>query len=300
MPVRDWAYAILALVALQRLIELFVAERNTRALRARGAIIAHVRRREQLERLITVTVATALPVLGYGWIQYRAIDPLPWAGNTAARVASTMGNSIFVAAYLILVLPFVLYRLTMSLVGLRKPEAEETAAPGNIAVDIAWLLAAYVTDAEVRLIVGAIGLSFVTYSFLRRKPKPHKRSALTGTFWGALSGFTTFMAQAGGPPLQVHILPQRMAKLKLVGTTTIFYAVVNSLKIVPYFSLGQFTSKNFVTSLMLVPLAFASNFFGIWLVERTPEDTFYRIAYLLVLLISIALVWQGANGMLHG
>ena len=165
---------------------------------------------------------------------------------------------------------------------------------------IAWLLAAYVTDAEVRLIVGAIGLSFVTYSFLRRKPKPHKRSALTGTFWGALSGFTTFMAQAGGPPLQVHILPQRMAKLKLVGTTTIFYAVVNSLKIVPYFSLGQFTSKNFVTSLMLVPLAFASNFFGIWLVERTPEDTFYRIAYLLVLLISIALVWQGANGLLHG
>ena len=51
---------------------------------------------------------------------------------------------------------------------------------------------------------------------------------------------------------------------------------------------------------LFVPLAFASNFFGIWLVERTPEDTFYRIAYLLVLLISIALVWQGANGMLHG
>ncbi len=80
-----------------------------------AAIVAHVRRREQLERLITVIVATALPVLAYGWVQHRAIDPLPWAGNTAARVASTMGNSIFVAAYLILVLPFTLYRLCNNL-----------------------------------------------------------------------------------------------------------------------------------------------------------------------------------------
>jgi tetratricopeptide (TPR) repeat protein len=111
-----------------------------------GAIVAHVRRREQLDRIITVIIATSLPVLAYGFVQFRAIDPLPWAGDTAARVASTMGNSIFVAAYLILVLPFVLYRLTMSILHARRPPAEEVVNPklGTVPalpIDLAWMLA---------------------------------------------------------------------------------------------------------------------------------------------------------------
>ena len=104
-----------------------------------GAIVAQLRRREQLDRLLTVIIGTALPVLAYGWLQYRAIDPLPWAGNTAARVASTMGNSIFVAAYLILVLPFILYRLVISILDVRQPAAHDESASTNSGLDLAWL-----------------------------------------------------------------------------------------------------------------------------------------------------------------
>jgi len=46
----------------------------------------------------------------------------------------------------------------------------------------------------------------------------------------------------------------------------------------------------------LLPLAVATNFLGIWLVRITPTEQFYRIAYLLMLLIAIALLWQGARG----
>ncbi len=111
-----------------------------------GAIVAHLRRREQLDRLITVIVATTLPVLAYGFVQYRAIDPLPWAGDTAARVASTMGNSIFVAAYLIIVLPFMLYRLTMSMISARRPDPAPSASANAggvpaLPIDLAWMLA---------------------------------------------------------------------------------------------------------------------------------------------------------------
>ncbi|MBA3470648.1 MAG: O-antigen ligase family protein [Herpetosiphonaceae bacterium] len=109
-----------------------------------GAIVAHLRRREQLDRLITVIIATALPVLAYGFVQFRAIDPLPWAGDTAARVASTMGNSIFVAAYLIIVLPFVLYRLTMSIISARRAAPVSASNAGGmpaLPIDLAWMLA---------------------------------------------------------------------------------------------------------------------------------------------------------------
>ncbi len=172
--------------------------------------------------------------------------------------------------------------------------------PGALAgMGLAWLLAAYITEAHVRLLVGVIGIVFCIHAFFRRAlTDPQKKTALSGVFWGGLSGFTSFMSQAGGPPFQVHILPQRLPKLILVGTTTIFFAVVNAMKIVPYFALGQFSTKNFTTSMLLLPVAIVANFAGIWLVQRTPTDWFYKIAYTLVFLISLALLWRALHQLL--
>ena len=112
-------------------------------------------------------------------------------------------------------------------------------------------------------------------------------------FWGALAAFTSTIVQVGAPPYQVHILPQRLDKLTLVGTTIWFFAAVNVMKIAPYFALGQFNARNFATSAVLLPLAIAANLFGIWLMHRTSVELFYKIAYLLVFVISLALIWQG-------
>jgi uncharacterized membrane protein YfcA len=68
------------------------------------------------------------------------------------------------------------------------------------------------------------------------------------------------------------------------------------MKIVPYFALGQFSPRNLTTAVILLPVAVASNFLGIWLVRKTPTEQFYKIAYVLMLLIAIALLWQGARG----
>jgi tetratricopeptide (TPR) repeat protein len=72
-------------------------------------VVLTARRRAQIERLISVTVLGSLPAVGYGLVQHFQIDPLPWQGDVVSRVASTMGNSIFVAAYMIMVLPLALY-----------------------------------------------------------------------------------------------------------------------------------------------------------------------------------------------
>lgn len=167
--------------------------------------------------------------------------------------------------------------------------------PGAIiGMGIAWLFAAQVSDTVIRLAVGSIGAAFVLHTFLRRGPvEPRRKTAASGVFWGALSGFTSFIVQGGAPPFQVHVLPQMLPKMTLVGTTTIFFAVVNALKIGPYFALGQFSPKNFATSLVLLPLAIAANFLGIWLVRITPQQLFYQIAYLLVLFVSLLLLYQG-------
>lgn len=76
-----------------------------------GLMIATIRERPQLDRIITTLIITSIPVSLYAMLQHFALDPLPWGGETQARVAGHMGNSIFVSAYLILAIPFTLSRI---------------------------------------------------------------------------------------------------------------------------------------------------------------------------------------------
>ncbi|MFN3308644.1 MAG: hypothetical protein ACK44E_05480 [Anaerolineales bacterium] len=68
----------------------------------------------QIRRMVTVMIAVSLPVAVYGLLQRYKIDPIPWGGDVSVRIASTMGNSIFVAAYLIMVFPLTLGRIVES------------------------------------------------------------------------------------------------------------------------------------------------------------------------------------------
>jgi uncharacterized membrane protein YfcA len=168
------------------------------------------------------------------------------------------------------------------------------AAGSAIGVCAAWLTAAYVSDNFVRIMVGLIGASFVLNTWLRAATAgASKPTVARGMFWGAVSGFTSTMAQAGGPPFQVFVLPQRLSKMTLVGTGTMFFAVNNVFKIAAYVGLGQFSADGIGTSLVLMPIAVAGNFLGIWLVRVTPTELFYKIAYVMVMLISLLLLWQG-------
>jgi tetratricopeptide (TPR) repeat protein len=77
-------------------------------------ILMNMRRREQLERIVTVIVITSLPIAFYGLIQHANKDPLPWGGDVTQRVAGNMGNAIFIAAYLIMAFFLTLGRLVQS------------------------------------------------------------------------------------------------------------------------------------------------------------------------------------------
>src|SRR5690606_37801325 len=77
-----------------------------------AALAANLRQRAQVERLFTVIILSSLPVSLYGILQRFQLDPIPWGGNVSSRIAANMGNSIFVAAFLILAFPPTLIRIT--------------------------------------------------------------------------------------------------------------------------------------------------------------------------------------------
>ena len=81
-------------------------------------LIQNMRKREQLDRLITTIVITSLPIAFYGLLQRgdgtTSLDPLPWGGDVTSRVAANMGNAIFVAAYLLMAFFLTLGRVVES------------------------------------------------------------------------------------------------------------------------------------------------------------------------------------------
>jgi uncharacterized membrane protein YfcA len=166
-----------------------------------------------------------------------------------------------------------------------------------IGIALAAWLAAYISDAAVRIFIGVTTIVFVLYSAIgmMRGVQTAMRQGTVGAglFWGALSGFTSTICQAGGPPYQVYVMSQKLPKMLFVGTTAMFFAALNMMKVAPYLALGQFSFKGFGTSLALLPLALLTNQLGFWLVRVTPQETFYRITLGLMLVISIELTREG-------
>jgi uncharacterized membrane protein YfcA len=150
----------------------------------------------------------------------------------------------------------------------------------------------------IRLLIGVLALAFVLRYWLAKgtAPEPTAPDRRAGSLWAALSGFTSFVAHAGGPPLSVYLLPQNMDKTLFVGTTVIYFAFVNYLKLIPYGFLGQFSGENLLTSLVLSPLAPLGMWLGIWLHRRIEEKLFYQSVYLMLAAVGLKLLYDGVMG----
>jgi uncharacterized membrane protein YfcA len=198
-----------------------------------------------------------------------------------------------------ILLPIILIQDAMSVWVYRRvwdPWNLKVMIPGCVlGIGAAWLFAAYMSTGTIRLLVGLIALGFVGYAVLRHylPGEPPRPRASHGVFWGGLSGFTTTLIQIGAPPYYAFVLPQRLPKMIYVGTTVMFFAAANVVKVVPYVALGQFSTAGLATSFALFPLAIACNALGIWLVRVTPEALFYQLTNVIVFVLGCELTRQG-------
>jgi hypothetical protein len=155
----------------------------------------------------------------------------------------------------------------------------------------------YLDAAVVRLMVGALAVGFTVNHWLqalRSVPLARGANRLRGSFWGAVAGFTSFIAHASGPPMSAYLLPQRMDKTRFLATTVIFVLFMNYVKLVPYAWIGQFSTENLCTSLVLLPLAPLGMWLGIRLHRIVPEWLFYRVCYSLLFLVGLKLLYDGS------
>jgi uncharacterized protein len=168
-----------------------------------------------------------------------------------------------------------------------------------VGIGIGWATASLVSEAAVTLLVGVIGLAFGLNLILRRKiaATPKRAEVAPGLFWGTISGFTSFVSHAGAPPYQVYVLPLGLTKAVFAGTSTIAFAVINAVKLLPYYALGQLTWGSLQTAAILsIPAAMAV-FAGVQLVKWLPEKLFFQIVAWALVVISLKLIWDGGAGL---
>lgn len=71
----------------------------------------HLRRSEQVQRLVTAILLSSLPVCFFGLAQQFNLDPISWTGEERVGIFSTLGHPLYLAGYLIMVIPLTLEHL---------------------------------------------------------------------------------------------------------------------------------------------------------------------------------------------
>ena len=164
---------------------------------------------------------------------------------------------------------------------------------GILGIAIGWITFKYLNENMIRIILGAIAVSFVLHAIFKPQAAPTQPSAIKGWFWSSLSGLTSFIAHSGGPPLSVYMLPQRLPKAVHVGTTVIYFTAINLVKVIPYLALGLFNMPNITTSIVLAPLGAVGILIGIWVQKKLPTLWFFRVSYAALALTGLKLLYDG-------
>ncbi|MND32711.1 Sulfite exporter TauE/SafE [compost metagenome] len=170
---------------------------------------------------------------------------------------------------------------------------------GVIGIALGWATSAYVSDDALKVVIASATILFAARYFWqvygRRgeivAPLPHRPVA--ATFWGSLSGYASFVAHAGGPPFQIYVLPMQLDPKNYTGASIRFFAIVNAVKVIPYFFLGALDTQNLTLSATLLPVALVSTIMAAAVVKHLKAETFYPMTYGLAFLAGLKLLWDG-------
>ena len=143
-------------------------------------------------------------------------------------------------------------------------------------------------------VVGVFTLLFLAQRLLfpprPNDPPPPRR---IGALLTVIGGFTSFIAHAGGPPVNAYLIPLRLPPLVFTATMAYFFFTINLSKWVPYAWLGLLDWRNMATSLLLLPIAPVGVWIGIRIARRIGAVAFYRFLYVGMLLTGLKLCWDG-------
>jgi uncharacterized protein len=180
-------------------------------------------------------------------------------------------------------------------------------------IGVGTLFLAVADDVTVRRVIGVILLALVVVTLWRRRvevrasvaaarggvtvaageddPSPRRRRVEAGVY-GVLAGFTTMVANAGGPVMSMYLLAARFPVQRFLGTAAWFFLVVNVTKVPFSVSLGLISPGSLTLDLLLAPAVVVGALLGRRLARRIDQRLFDRLVLVLTVVSATYLVLQ--------
>lgn len=167
--------------------------------------------------------------------------------------------------------------------------------PAVLGVGLGYVTYGWFDEALLKLLLGVFSVLFGLWGLfkpLRGRVMP----GWVGRLCGAIAGFTSFIAHAGGPPLNFYLLQCQLTKQQFLATAVVFLAIINLVKLVPYAMLGLLDMDNLTVALMLIPVAWLGVRLGLIIQKRIDGELFFRLILGFLILLGIRLIFDGAGG----
>ncbi|WP_417249611.1 sulfite exporter TauE/SafE family protein [Celeribacter sp.] len=163
-------------------------------------------------------------------------------------------------------------------------------------IALAGLLYGVASPDVFRFLIGVVAIGFVAYQGAKARgwvPTPKTQMGTKGgLFWGGVTGFTSFISHAGGPPAAVYMLSQKMDKTTYQATSVLVFWAINLLKFIPYFIVGIFSADTFKADVMLIPAAVAGVLIGAYMHHKMSDRLFFALAYIFLVVTGTKLIFD--------
>ena len=164
--------------------------------------------------------------------------------------------------------------------------------PATLAGIVAgYFVMRFINDEQLKPIIGVIVLGMLAVNRWRNR----KGENVPTQWWfaevmGFLAGLTTMMANAAGPVMIVYLLAMRLPKIEFVGTSALFFFIVNWLKVPFSVQLGLITSESLKLDILMLPFISAGAILGIFILKKMPQRIFEITIQVLAAAAAVKLV----------
>lgn len=164
--------------------------------------------------------------------------------------------------------------------------------PAVLGVVAGYLTYGVFNENVLKVLLGVFSILFGLWGLF--KPRFDRAAPdWVGRLSGGVAGFTSFIAHAGGPPLNFYLLQCRLSKEQFLGTAVVFLAATNLVKLVPYSLLGLLNVENLTLALLMIPVAWLGVRLGLVIQKRLSGEVFFRIILTLLILLGVRLIIDG-------
>lgn len=160
---------------------------------------------------------------------------------------------------------------------------------------LGWWLLGEIDDKSAGRIIGACVMFMVAVQAFR-KVRPVFFDKLSeshgfGAAAGVMGGFSTMLANAAGPVIQLYFLARRLPKMEMIGIGARFFLLVNLIKIPLNARLALITQESLLENLKLLPGVVLGIIAGRWLIGRVPQAVFEWMIVAFAFLAALRLLW---------